>query len=95
MENAQKMADEKKESEGAKRLCPACGAAVDGKFCPECGAKYEVATDWVCPACGTSCSGKFCPECGEKKPDGYACSCGYKSEAPFKFCPECGKKFGE
>lgn len=95
LENANKMADAKKEKESAKRLCPECGAAVDGKFCPECGAKYEAAKDWVCPACGKTCSGKFCPECGEKKPEGYICSCGYKSETPIKFCPECGKKFGE
>ncbi len=95
LENAKKMAEDKKENKGEKRLCPECGAAVDGKFCPECGAKYEVPTDWTCPTCGKTCSGKFCPECGAKKPEGYTCACGYTSNTPIKFCPECGKKFGE
>ncbi len=45
-------------------VCPTCGKTVaKGKFCPECGHKFQT----VCPACGAAVSGsKFCPECGEK-----------------------------
>ncbi len=45
-------------------ICPVCGnAVVKGKFCPECGHKFQMA----CPHCGAALTGgKFCPECGEK-----------------------------
>ena len=76
----------------AGRTCPKCGAAVTGKFCPECGERIpEEAEGWTC-ACGAACHGNFCPECGAKKPEGFTCECGYRSDKPFKFCPECGKK---
>jgi len=75
----------------------ACGAVVNGKFCPECGSKKPEpkSTDgWTCPACGTAARGKFCPECGTKKPepkpDGWTCDCGAVNKG--KFCPECGAK---
>ncbi len=89
LENAARLADEKA---GADRRCAACGAAVAGKFCPECGQKYEESDAWTCPACGAACRGKFCPECGQKKAADARCECGYTADAPFKFCPECGKK---
>ncbi len=70
-----------------------CGATVEGKFCPECGAKKPAPTasgEWLC-ACGVKNTGKFCTECGAKKPeDGWLCSCGAKNKG--KFCPECGAK---
>ena len=83
---------ESKRSETAAVKCTACGAAVSGKFCPECGAPAPTAEDeWTC-TCGAVSRGKFCSECGTPRPAGYVCSCGYKAASPFKFCPECGKK---
>ena len=72
----------------------ACGAAVTGKFCPECGSrKPEPKTEsgWKC-SCGAVVTGKFCPECGSPKPadDGWTCSCGAVNKD--KFCAECGAK---
>ena len=73
-----------------------CGAAVTGKFCPECGTKKPepkpAADTWQC-SCGATVSGKFCPECGTKRPeqvDGWQCACGVVNKG--KFCPECGAK---
>ncbi len=44
--------------------CSNCGTEFEGKFCPECGAKFN--DDKVCPECGITLPGqtKFCPECG-------------------------------
>ena len=72
----------------------ACGATVNGKFCPECGAKKpepKPANSWKCK-CGATATGKFCPECGSPKPadtEGWTCSCGAVNKG--KFCAECGK----
>lgn len=45
-------------------VCPQCGSTVPkGKFCPECGHKFQT----NCPNCGAAVTGgKFCPECGGK-----------------------------
>ncbi len=45
-------------------ICPQCGQSVaKGKFCPECGYRFQT----NCPHCGAAVPGsKFCPECGEK-----------------------------
>ncbi len=45
-------------------VCPECGSTVPkGKFCPECGHKFQT----NCPNCGAAVTGgKFCPECGGK-----------------------------
>ncbi len=80
--------------------CPSCGAMVNGKFCPECGAK-KPEDGWTC-SCGAVNKGKFCSECGAKKPAGvpqYKCDkCGWeppKGSTPPKFCPECGDPFND
>ncbi len=74
----------------------ACGTAVGGKFCPNCGAKkpepQPAADTWKC-SCGAEAAGKFCPECGKPKPAdaaGWTCSCGTVNQG--KFCQNCGAK---
>ena len=74
----------------------ACGTAVSGKFCPNCGAKkpepQPAADTWKC-SCGAEAAGKFCPECGKPKPAdaaGWTCSCGTVNQG--KFCQNCGAK---
>ena len=74
----------------------ACGATVNGNFCPNCGAKKPepkpAAGAWKC-SCGATASGKFCPECGAPKPAdeaGWTCSCGTVNKG--KFCQNCGAK---
>ena len=101
---AQSRALEEKQAQQAQQAAPApggwtcaCGASVNGNFCPNCGAKKPepkpAAGSWKCPQCGATATGKFCPECGTKKPesqaDGWTCSCGAVNKG--KFCAECGK----
>lgn len=91
------------QQEQAKQQAPAagewkcaCGTAVSGKFCPNCGAKkpepQAAADTWKC-SCGAEAAGKFCPECGKPKPAdaaGWTCSCGTVNQG--KFCQNCGAK---
>ena len=72
----------------------ACGATVNGNFCPQCGAKKPepvAQNGWKC-ACGANVTGNFCPECGAKKPEanGWTCTCGAVNQG--KFCQQCGSK---
>ena len=64
-------------NEAAKnmKLCPACGApaALDKKFCSECGAglpEQAAAQSSVCTNCGkqNDVGTKFCADCGAKLP---------------------------
>ncbi|MFP4344637.1 MAG: zinc ribbon domain-containing protein [Anaerolineales bacterium] len=54
--------------ETIRASCPECESplATNAKFCPECGAKLQVAKH--CSECGTSLQPgtKFCAECGTK-----------------------------
>lgn len=52
-------------------ICPRCGAAFEGNFCPKCGTPAAPpailpapAFGGTCPRCGTSYQGNFCPRCG-------------------------------
>ena len=84
--------------------CTKCGTEFEGKFCPECGAKWVEPVDpnaaHKCQKCGVVFKGKFCPECGAKWVEpvdpnaAHTCQkCGVVFKG--KFCPECGTKFHE
>lgn len=58
-------------------ICPQCGRALVGRFCPEHGVEGvmpptnpepvqagDVTAQLVCPTCGKVLSGRFCPEHG-------------------------------
>lgn len=90
---AQKNAQQSQQQAENSWRC-SCGATVNGKFCPECGAKKPepvVGGAWKC-SCGAMATGNFCPECGAKKPadEGWTCSCGTVNKG--KFCQNCGAK---
>lgn len=90
---AQKNAQQSQQQAENSWKC-SCGATVNGKFCPECGAKKPepvVSGAWKC-SCGAMATGNFCPECGAKKPadEGWTCSCGTVNKG--KFCQNCGAK---
>ena len=48
--------------------CSKCGAVVNGKFCSECGTKYEEKKQKFCSNCGAKAgdNDKFCGECGNQ-----------------------------
>ncbi len=49
-------------------VCPRCGTAFDGRFCPNCGTPAGAAPSATpgmrCSRCGTLYAGRFCPTCG-------------------------------
>ncbi len=94
LENAEKIAEQKKKSSASTSACKNCGheVASGAKFCPECGTKDPIASDeWTC-VCGHVAKGKFCSECGARRALDRCPSCGYALDGQTKFCPECGAK---
>lgn len=75
--------------------CLKCGNEFEGKFCPECGAKF-IEPD-ACPKCGAKHppEAKFCSECGARLDGKIVCyKCGALSDAGTAFCGECGTRLG-
>jgi len=82
---------------GVGLACPKCGGAnlPDAKFCHECGAKMDAATEKVsCVKCGTPLQAgtKFCNECGAKQEIQTCSNCQAELTPGAKFCNECGQK---
>jgi len=95
------MTDAMKQSKGegaaARVACPKCGGAnaPDDKFCHECGAKMDVASQTVpCVKCGAAlqAGAKFCNECGAKQEKPTCSNCHAELTPGAKFCNECGNK---
>ncbi|HMF56531.1 MAG TPA: SPFH domain-containing protein [Pyrinomonadaceae bacterium] len=77
--------------------CPKCGAmnSTEAKFCNECGAKVEVASETVpCVKCGEAlpAGAKFCNHCGAKQEKAKCPNCQAEVAPGTKFCNECGTK---
>jgi membrane protease subunit (stomatin/prohibitin family) len=77
--------------------CPKCGAANTGaaRFCNECGAKLEVASQTTpCVECGAQLQqgAKFCNQCGAKQGTRQCANCQAEIAPGAKFCNECGTK---
>ncbi|HKE57315.1 MAG TPA: SPFH domain-containing protein [Pyrinomonadaceae bacterium] len=81
----------------ASVACPKCGGANEpgAKFCHECGAKMEAATQTVpCVKCAAplAVGAKFCNECGAKQEKPTCVNCKAELSPGAKFCNECGQK---
>jgi len=82
--------------ESKTTMCPQCGKpAGSGKFCNNCGASMELKE---CPKCGAKNAQavSFCNNCGENlkasaQPSG-KCPCGFENTPGTKFCGGCGNK---
>ncbi len=88
--------------ESKTTICPVCGKpAGTGKFCNNCGASMELK---VCPNCGAKNAQnvRFCNNCGTNLAQaaapaptpGKCPSCGAQNSPGTKFCGECGMKLG-
>ena len=88
--------------ESKTTICPTCGKpAGTGKFCNNCGANLELKE---CPKCGAKNAQtvRFCNNCGENlsasvaqaqaAPTGKCGDCGFENAPGVKFCGHCGKK---
>ena len=77
--------------------CSKCGAAniAASKFCNDCGAKMETATETTpCVKCQAPLAEgtKFCNQCGAKQEKPKCPNCQHEVAADAKFCNECGTK---
>jgi len=86
--------------ESKTTICNSCGKpAGTGKFCNNCGASMELKE---CPKCGAKNSQtvRFCNNCGENlqmpaaPPSGKCSACGFENPPGTKFCGDCGNKLG-
>ena len=83
--------------ESKTTVCPSCGKpAGTGKFCNNCGASMELK---VCPQCGAknALTVRFCNNCGANlaqaaAPAGKCAGCGFDNPPGTKFCGNCGAK---
>jgi predicted amidophosphoribosyltransferase len=83
--------------ESKTTICPACGKpAGSGKFCNNCGASMDLK---VCPTCGAKNQQtvRFCNNCGANLAEaaapaetGKCPSCGQDNPPGTKFCGACG-----
>ena len=88
------------EIESKTTICNTCGKpAGTGKFCNNCGASMELKE---CPRCGAKNSQtvRFCNNCGENldappaAPSGKCAQCGFDNPPCTNFCGQCGGKLG-
>jgi len=83
--------------ESKTTMCPACGKPAGiGRFCNNCGAGMELK---VCPKCGAKNAQtvRFCNDCGHNlqqaaAPSGKCSSCGFDNPPGTRFCGDCGNK---
>lgn len=86
--------------ESKTTICPSCGKpAGNGKFCNNCGASLELKE---CPRCGAknALTVRFCNNCGASLeeaaappvPSGHCAACGFDNPPGTKFCGQCGNK---
>ena len=83
--------------ESKTTACPSCGKpAGTGKFCNNCGASMDLKE---CPSCGAknALAVRFCGSCGANLAEsamapGKCRSCGADNTPGTKFCGECGNK---
>ena len=83
--------------ESKTTICSVCGKpAGTGKFCNNCGASMELK---VCPDCGAKNAQnvRFCGNCGHSLAQaaastGLCAACGFQNAPGVKFCGGCGNK---
>ncbi len=83
--------------ESKTTICPQCGKpAGSGKFCNNCGASMDLKE---CPKCGAknALTVRFCNNCGTNLSEpaavpGKCAACGEQNAPDTKFCGSCGNK---
>ena len=83
--------------ESKTTMCPSCGKpAGSGKFCNNCGASLDMKE---CPKCGAKNAPtvRFCNNCGQNlseasAPSGRCSACGMDNPPGTRFCGGCGNK---